>query len=144
MMQDRLIGTWQLVSCQLISSDDQVTYPYGKDAIGYLIYTKDKYMSVNIMVANRTKFNTEELVGGTIKEKAIAAETYLSYCAKYEVQKDKVIHYVEASLFPNWIGVVQERFLVLEGKKLALTTPPFLVNGKQKAAHLIWERVLDI
>ena len=140
MTQNQLVGTWQLVSCELRGADNQVTYPYGKDAAGYLMYTRDGYMSVSIMTANRPKFATKELVGGNIEEKAAAAETYLSYCGTYEIQVDRVIHHVEVSLFPNWISVGQERILELSGDRLSLSTPPFLANGKQQTAHLIWER----
>ena len=49
MNQDSLVGTWKLVSFELRSTDGQVFYPLGTDALGYLIYSEDGYMAVAIM-----------------------------------------------------------------------------------------------
>jgi Lipocalin-like domain len=51
------------------------------------------------------------------------------------------MHYVELSLFPNWVGTTQERFLDLEGSTLTLSTDPVLYAGQQRRAYLVWERV---
>jgi len=61
---------------------------------------------------------------------------------QYEFQGDRVIHYVELSLFPNWIGLSQERLLNLAGNRLTLSTRPMLLDGKQQTAHLVWDLVL--
>jgi len=52
-----------------------------------------------------------------------------------------VIHHIEISLFPNWVGVDQVRSFSLEGDRLTLSTPPMLVEGVEQAGHLTWERV---
>lgn len=141
MTQNQLIGTWRLISSELRDAEGQVSYPNGKDATGYIIYTADGYMSATIMRANRANFAAGDLLGGTIEEKARAAETYIAYCSRYEIQGNKVIHHVETSLFPNWVGVDQERFFELQGNQLSLSTPPILLAGKLQTGHLIWERV---
>ena len=41
----------------------------------------------------------------------------------------KVIHHVELSLFPNWCGTDQERFIELDGERLTITTAPVQVGG---------------
>jgi hypothetical protein len=105
------------------------------------MYSEDGYMSVAIMSTNRPKFASGDLWGGTTEEKVAAADTYVSYCGKYEVQADKVIHHIDVSFFPNWSGDDQTRFFKFEGDRLSLSTPPFLVAGIQQTAHLIWERV---
>jgi hypothetical protein len=48
---------------------------------------------------------------------------------------------VELSLFPNWIGVDQERLVDLRGERLTLSTRALLLRGIQQTAHLIWERI---
>ncbi|MBC6422077.1 MAG: lipocalin-like domain-containing protein [Hormoscilla sp. SP5CHS1] len=93
------------------------------------------------MTANRPKFATGNILRGSTEEKAAAAETYISYCGKYEIIDGKVIHHVEASLFPNWVGVDQERFFEFQGDRLSLSTPPIMYDGKQLTAHVLWERV---
>lgn len=138
----RFIGTWQLVSYQLKTLDNQISYPLEKDAIGYLLYNEDGYMSVAVMVANRPLFKSEDARAGTSAEKISIADDYISYCGRYKVQGNKVIHSVKVSSFPNWIGTNQERTFKFEDNKLTLSTPdPILIAGKQQVGLLIWERV---
>ena len=141
MTQNSFVGTWRLISCELRSADGQVSYPFGQDGVGYLMYSEDGYMSAFLMNANRPKFASGDIRGGTTEEKVAAADTWTSYCGKYEVQGDKVIHHIEISFFPSWTGVDQTRFFEFDGDRLSLSTPPFLVKGIQQTAHLIWERV---
>jgi len=142
MGQERFVGTWRLLSCEFRAADGQVSYPYGPDLAGYIMYGEDGYMSVALMSANRPKFAVGDIRGGTTEEKVAAAETYISYCGRYEIQGDKVIHHIEVSFFPNWIGVDQERFFEFDGDtlRLSLSTPPLLVGGIEQSAYLIWER----
>ena len=141
MDKNQLIGTWRLISFEIRNTDEQVSYPYGEDAIGYLLYTFDGYMSATLMRAKRSKFAARDIAGGTIEEQIMAVQTYLSYCGKYEIQDNKVIHHIEASLFPNWVGIDQERFFEFKDNRLFLSTPPLLVSGKQQVANLAWEHL---
>ena len=59
------------------------------------------------------------------EEKAMAAATFVSYCGRYEIKGEKVIHHVEASLDPNVTGEPVERHMQLAGERLSLTMPPF-------------------
>ena len=142
MTSNPLIGTWRLISWETRSVDGQkIGYPLGKDAVGYIMYNEDGYMFVAIMRPNRMKFAAGDLLGGSTEEKVQAADTYVSYCGQYEFQGDKVIHHVDLSLFPNWVGVDQERLVELRGNRLILSTRPILLGGMLQTAHLIWERV---
>ncbi len=142
MTPNPLIGTWRLMSWENRSIDGQkISYPLGRDAVGYIMYSQDGYMSVTIMRPNRAKFAAGDLLGGSIEEKAQAAETYVSYCGRYEFRGDTVIHHVELSSFPNWVGVDQERLVKLKGNRLTLSTRPILLGGIEQTAHLNWERV---
>jgi hypothetical protein len=134
-------GTFRLVSLELKSEDGRVSYPFGRDAVGYIMYSEGGYMSVAFMRANRPNFASGDLLGATPEEKMAAHDTYQSYCGRYAIQGDRVIHHIEVSSVPNWSGVDQERFFTLEGDRLSLSTPPLLVAGVQQTAHLIWERV---
>jgi hypothetical protein len=119
----------------------QISYPLGKDVVGYIMYNEDGYMFVAITRPNRAKFAAGDLLGGSTEEKVQAATSYVSYCGRYEFRGDIVIHHVELSLFPNWVGSDQERLVELTGNRLTLSTRPILLEGKQQTAHLIWERV---
>ena len=141
MAYNPLLGTWRLVSWENRSvGDGEVSHPLGKDAVGYIMYGPDGYMSVAIMRPDRARFAAGDLLGGTIEERARAAETYVSYCGRYEFRGDTVVHRVELSLFPDWVGIEQERLVEVEGDRLTLSTRPILLGGVQRTAHLIWER----
>jgi lipocalin-like protein len=142
MASNPLIGTWRLVSWENRSVDGQeVSYPLGKDATGYIMYNQDGYMFVAIMAPHRLRFASDDLLSATKEEEAQAEETYVSYCGRYDFLGDRVVHHVEMSLFPNWIGGDQERLVDLRGNRVTLSTRALLLRGIQQTAHLIWERV---
>ena len=139
-MSERFIGTWKLVSFEL-RSDDQVTYPWGKDPIGLLMYNDEGYMSGAIMASNRRRFSTMDFTKVTTEEVAAAADNFDAYCGKYEVTKDKVTYLVEVGFVPNRVGEKEERFYKFEGDKLILSTPPMTYGGKQVKFYATWKRV---
>ena len=51
-----------------------------------------------------------------------------------------MIHHVELSLFPNWVGTDQQRSVELSGDRLILSQP-LLLAGTQQVPRLVWERV---
>jgi len=140
MTHNPIVGAWRLVSFELRSEEGQVSYPLGRDPVGYIMYTEGGYMSVAFMSADRPEFASGDSLGATTEEKVAAHDTFWSYCGRYGVQGDRVIHHIEVSSFPNWTGEDQERAFALEGNRLSLSTPPHLVAGLQQTAHLVWER----
>ena len=130
MAPNPLIGTWRLLSWENRAVvDGEVSYPLGKDAVGYIMYGADGYMSVAIMRPDRARFAAGDLLGGDAEERAQAALTYVSYCGTYEFRGETVVHRVELSLFPNWVGVEQERLIEVSVNSLTLTTRPILLRG---------------
>jgi hypothetical protein len=140
MTADPLVGTWRLISWENTTADGRISYPVGTDPLGYITYSADGYVFVAIMRANRRRFSAGDLLRGTPEEKAHAAETYVSYCGTYELRGETVIHHVELSLFPNWVGVNQERLVEVRANRLTLSTRPTLFAGLEQTARLVWER----
>jgi hypothetical protein len=105
------------------------------------MYTTDGYMSVVITRPNRPNVAAGGLMGGTVKEQAAAAATCISYAGPYELHEDKVVHRVEVSLFPNWVGGIQERFYEFAGERLSLRTAPLLLDSHEQRGYLVWERI---
>jgi Lipocalin-like domain len=139
--QKKVLGTWRLVSWENKDEEGKVTYPYGKDALGYLIYSPDGHMCATLSKNKRPNFPGGDILGGTLQEQAEAVKTYIAYCGKYEVKPDRVVHLPDVSLFPNYIGTRQERFYKFENGKLVLNQAPELMDGKKQTAFIIWERV---
>jgi hypothetical protein len=65
----------------------------------------------------------------------------VAYAGRYSFHGDRVIHHVELSLFPNWVGTDQQRSVELSGDRLILSASPLLLAGTQQVPRLVWERV---
>ncbi|MGH9741222.1 MAG: lipocalin-like domain-containing protein [Candidatus Acidiferrum sp.] len=141
MSSDLFIGAWRLVSLEARTSTGDVSYPYGPDAAGYLLYSREGYMSVAVMQARRADFSSPDALQTPAAEKLAAFDTYSSYSGRYEIRGQKVIHHVEISLFPNWTGKEQERFFAFSGDRLTLTAPPMLIGGVKLKLVAIWQRL---
>ena len=136
-----LLGAWKLKSLETRTSDGSISHPWGKQTRGYIIFSPEGYFCAALMTANRKKFSSQDMKGGSVEERASAADSYISYSGPCEIEKDKFRTKVEVSLFPNWVGEVQERNYRIEGKTLSVSTSPTLVNGKEQIGYLIFERV---
>jgi hypothetical protein len=141
MSADLFVGAWRLLSLEARTSTGDVTYPFGKDAAGYLLYSREGYMSVSVMQARRTNFASLDDLQASTEEKLAAFDTYSSYSGRYEVRGQKVIHHVEISLFPNWTGKAQERAFEFSGDRLTLSAPPMQIGGVELKLVAIWQRL---
>lgn len=108
-------GTWKLKSFELQNANGEVEYPFGKDAVGYVIYSPTGHFSVQYM----PKVQNEATPKG------------ISYFGNYEYNREKeyVVHHVECSLFPSGEGLDKIRNARLRGKSLKLTCPPLKWEG---------------
>ena len=50
-----IVGTWRLVSYSSKDENGNVGYPLGENAVGYIMYTSDGYMSASMSSNNRSK-----------------------------------------------------------------------------------------
>ncbi len=135
-----LVGRWRLTSWSARNEDGTVSYPFGEDAEGSLVYTPDGWMIAALAVGDRARMSGEDVLGGSEAERAAAYSTYLAYCGTYEVDGDAVVHQVRMSLFPNWVGSEQRRRFELSGDELVLTAPPVRVGGQSVVSELRWIR----
>lgn len=142
-MTNPLVGAWRLVSYEA-HGPGGVLYPLGEDAAGYIMYTPDGYMSVSMMAAGRRNFADGDMLSGTNDEKIEAAETYVSYCGRYDYQGDRVVHMVETAFFPNRVGTEQVRYIELHGDTLTLCTPPMVLGGVSRQGRIVWRRAASV
>jgi hypothetical protein len=68
--------------------------------------------------------------------------SFVAYSGTFLVEGQDVIHAVEMSLEPRWVGTKQRRHVELaeDGRGLVLSTDPLLVNGRFGRHRLTWER----
>jgi hypothetical protein len=141
MSADLFIGAWRLLSLEARTSTGDLSYPFGKDAAGYLLYTREGYMSASIMQAHRAHFASPDALQASTEEKLAAFDTYSSYSGRYEVRGQTVIHHVEVSSFPNWTGKAQERLFAFSADRLTLSAPPMRIGGVEQNLVAIWQRL---
>lgn len=139
----RLVGGWRLRSWVSVADDGAEVHPMGEAPEGLLAYTADGMMVGIMGPGDRPRFATDDLTGGTPEEQSAAFATCIAYGGRYVVDGDTVIHTVEASLFPNWVGTEQRRRFALsdDGRTMTLTSPPIVLRGTRRVQRLTWSRV---
>lgn len=138
-----LIGSWRLVAMEHRYADGRVRYPYGREAVGYILYTAEGRMSATIMGGARAPFGSEFRRGEGTGEKATAFESYLSYAGRYSFQRDRVIHHVETALIPDGVGTDLVRLAEFRDDQLILSTVPSTRGETTRTTVIIWQRVAD-
>jgi hypothetical protein len=138
-----IVGTWSLLSFELIGDAGETYYPYGRAPVGFIMYNRDGFMSVVVMSSGRRSFSAIDFGGiaGTPEEKIAAFDTYLSYSGRYEIIQERVVHRIEASLFPNWVGTSLERVAAVDDDTLQLSAGPAALEGRTRTLKITWKRV---
>lgn len=137
-----LLGAWQLESWSIgHEGRDEVSFPFGEDPVGLLLYTADDWMSVSVSRRDRAalpqdqpfrKIDSQRLAG--------AFKAYFHYAGRFRVSGDDVTHYVTQSLNPNFVGSEQLRHVELDGHTLVLSGRDE-VDGRARFHHLIWHKL---
>jgi hypothetical protein len=101
-----IIGAWKLISFEIQKKNGEVTYPFGKNVQGSIIYTDSGRFSAQVMRPDLPKFASGDQMKGTAEEIKANYEGCVSYYGHYKFDSENniVIHHVEGSLFPNWEG----------------------------------------
>lgn len=136
-LREQLIGTWELVSYQTEDDKGNTVYPFGKDAKGFIMYNPDGYMSAQLEKVGRTAYQSGDIHNGTTEEMAEAAQGYMAYSGKFEVNEEKgeVTHHMEISMNPTWEGQAQPRIGTITDGILDI------YNGLHPEDKLRWKRV---
>src|SRR4051794_8093934 len=133
MAENPLVGTWRLVSFEVQDEGGSVDRPFGPDPVGFITYAADGHMQVQFGRADRPHLGGDWFVAAEA-EVAAAAGGYFAYCGTCEYRDGEVVHRIELSLMPDWIGGEQVRRVALDGDIATLTTPPTPVGGRQQRA----------
>lgn len=137
---EAIVGTWRLESWFRIEDDGTKKSRFGPGAAGMVTYTADGFMFAQLQDGGRTPFAGPDPYGGTAEECRAAMSTGLSYSGRWRIEGDAIIHLVELSVFPNWVGTEQVRYFRIDGDRVVLRTPPTLRRGSSGYAELTWRR----
>jgi hypothetical protein len=136
-----VVGSWKLVHYKIFLGDE-IIFPFGEDALGYLIYTDDGFMSVQFMRAQRSKHASDDFQHFLPSEKVEIAENFGGYAGRYETSTGQIIHYPEIASLPNFAYAPQIRNCELRDSCLWITCP-YYSEEKQTSglSEIVWERV---
>lgn len=135
MKPDDIIGTWRTTGHEIVGRDGAVSHPYGPGPHhGQLVYHPNGTVSVLVIRTDPAKLGAAE----PHAERAAALDRCVAYVGRWEIKGDRVLHKVEVSLNPAWVGSVQEREARLEGDRLVLSPP---ADEKGARARITWQRV---
>jgi hypothetical protein len=133
---DGLIGTWKLVSWQVIVENEPPQDVFGAHPKGFLILTREGRSIVVTTAENRR--------GGMGDfERAALHKSMLAYSGKYRVEGNDFITVVDVSWNEEWNGTEQRRHFRIEGDRLFIESAPapsILLPGKTDFRRIVWER----
>ena len=118
-----LVGSWRFVTNETTRPDGSKFDTYGAKPKGILMFDSSGRFSLFIANPERSKFASGNRLNGTPDEYKAAMQGSISYFGSYKVDESaKLINFeIEASSFPNWDGVTQQRPFSISGDELRFT-----------------------
>ena len=129
-----LVGTWKLVSWQVIGEDGKPKDLFGTTPRGYLVITPEGRSIVLTTAAGR-KPGTDDAA------RAALQKSMLSYSGHYRVEGDDFITTVEVSWNEEWNGTEQRRHYRIEDDRLFIESAPapsMVFPGKTDFRRIVW------
>lgn len=141
MSKEDFVGAWHLIAAEFRRADGEVTYPYGQEVTGLLIYTAEGYMTAQLMRTDRPPFASGDRRLSTPEEIQAAFNGFAAYFGTYTVDESAgtVTHTIHGDLVPNEVGTRQTRTFTFSGTRLVLSAL-LRRGGVPLTARLIWER----
>jgi hypothetical protein len=133
---DSLVGTWKLVSWQVIPENVPPQNVFGAHPKGFLILTREG-RSMVLTTAEKGPPGMGEA------QRAALHKSMLAYTGRYRVEGHDFITKVEVSWNEEWNGTEQRRHFRVEGNKLFIESAPapsILFPGKTDIRRIVWER----
>lgn len=112
-----VIGVWRLASYlrENPTSGEKLSKEFNDNSGGSLIYTAGGRMSVLLKAAN-----------------------LVTYAGRFTVAGDKILHHVEVSNIPDFVGWDLERSVEISGNRMTLKAKSMFSDTKYT---LVWERI---
>lgn len=146
-------GMWRLRSFEQLSPNG-VTYPFGKDVSGLIVYDPSGLMSVQLARSPMPRFsNSDSEPGDPFKEPVYSGEaagsglnelervfdSYLAYFGSYTLNwaDQTVTHHVEGSNRPSFVNRKLVRAFDFSGDLLSLSPPA----PDPVSVVLVWQRI---
>ena len=135
-----LIGVWRLTAFEAEDEDGAVSRPYGDAPEGRLVYTAGGIMSAHLGAGGRPAFR--DLGEDTASRALGAMRSHFSYSGRWRLEGDSVIHDVDMSISPDWVGTEKVRTVAFDGDEIVLTDETLepRLGRKTGVGRLRWRR----
>ena len=140
--QNKIIGTWMLVSVESINPDGSKIQPFGPAPVGRVVFDSTGHFTFLSMTTTLPKFTGNNRTTDTSKENRAIVTGSLGLLGTYYVNEaEKILTWrVEACTFPNWIGQEQKSLVELvTDEELKFLIPATSLGGGSH--RFIWKRV---
>lgn len=138
--ESSLVGVWRLIDYRTQYEGEALERPLGESPVGFILYTADGHMSGTMQRRGATPFAVADRLRATAEEKARAFDDYVAYCGRWRRDGDRVVHVVEASLLPNWIGDEQVREVRWIDDDRVELVGRWDAGGRRREAVVAWQR----
>ncbi|WP_051748592.1 lipocalin-like domain-containing protein [Nevskia soli] len=141
-----LVGLWVLERYSETDETGTERLPFGSAAEGFLIYTVDGFMSVQLMKPGRPPLGHGAWGQGHGEPYEAIASGYIAYCGQYRVDEPRaeVAHLVVVALTPNLIGQPQRRTVEMANDRLVLSAGYSRPDGGTVGSRLQWRRKAEL
>lgn len=141
LQRDQLLGSWLLTEWRIdYPGGAAANWPFGKDAVGLLIYGADGWMSATMSCRARAPLSAASAVQADDASTARAFREYLAYSGRWRLEGSAIAHEVEMSMNPVLIGSCQWRDAHIEGPSLLLGASESLGRGRMRQHQIRWRR----
>jgi hypothetical protein len=145
-LRKKFVGVWKLVSCESKNkTSGEARYPFGPNPVGRITYDQAGRMSALLMNPGRRPVGGSPARGST----AVIGEAscdeiremvtgFIAYFGSFEIDESArtVIHHVQASLIPSWVGKdLRRTYEFSRANQLVLTATSDLGTTR-----LVWQR----
>lgn len=140
--QEAVVGSWRLLEVVTERDDGVIEHPMGLNPTGILVYDQHGNMTGQVMRPGRTPFppGSSRLEDAALFREAL--DGYIAYFGRYTLDPARkiIVHHVEGSMFPNWVGGKQYRQYHLQGNRLTLSAG-FEKDGRSRVTRLEWQKL---
>ena len=134
--REDLIGVWRLIAFEAETGDGETVAPFGDPPDGRLVYTDGGIMSAHLGASGRPPFRE---MGEKSGERALAAmKSHFSYAGRWRLEGNRVIHDVDMSISPDWVGTEKVRTVAFDDADMILTDHD--PGGRLMVGQLCWRR----
>lgn len=145
--QDDLLGTWQLLDFGFRKNHSNDIYPWGKNPLGYFIFTKT--VCVVAMMEHYSKvfnndFNINETEEDINFDNILNPDDYIIKnlavrAGKYKLSDNKLIQYSEVSNTKLQVGLIERDVRIADG--ILDLSKDVILKGSHYNGYALWKKI---